>query len=115
MNNDNDVYDINKGIDLAGGNRKLALELISMLIAQLPVQKFEILESFNENDMMRLKQHVHKLHGSSQCCGTTALTIAVKEFENIIDRNLSNQLKSCKIQLLIEIDRVLKLDTSIYQ
>lgn len=110
MNNNNNVYDIEKGVRLAGGNQTLALELFNMLIKQLPEHKIEISESFDSNELTDLKQHVHRLHGSSQCCGTTALTIAVKEFETIIGKNFSDRFSSCYEKLLFEIDRVLMID-----
>jgi len=113
MNNISDVYDIEKAISLAGGNRKLAIELITMLIAQLPVQKFEITESINNDDMVSLKQHIHKLYGSCQCCATPALMNITRELENIIENNLVNKFESAKTELLIEIDRVVRLDTTI--
>ena len=107
------VYDIEKGISLAGGNRKLALELISMLIAQLPVQKFEIAESINNSDMVSLRHHIHKLHGSCQCCATPALLNVTKNIQNMIDKNLENEIEAAKAELFIEIDRVLRIDTTI--
>lgn len=113
MNNISDVYDIEKAINLAGGNRKLAIELITMLIAQLPIQKFEITESINNDDMVSLKQHIHKLHGSCQCCATPALMNITRELENIIENNLVNKFETAKTELLIQIERVLRLDTTI--
>ena len=112
MNISREVYDIEKGLSLAGGNRKLALELINMLIAELPIQKVEITESVNNNDKVTLKQHIHKLHGSSQCCATPSLINITKEFSSIIDDNRSDQFETIKTKLFIEIDRILQLDTS---
>ena len=113
MNISSEVYDIEKGLHLAGGNHKLAIELIDMLIAQLPEQKIEIAVSVDKNDKAALKQHIHKLHGSSQCCATPALINITREFENIIDNNLSDQFEALKTKLFIEIDKVLHVDTSL--
>lgn len=110
MNNYSDIYNIEKGVDLAGGNRELASELINMLIEQLPAQKIEISQSFSDNNITSLKQHIHKLHGSSQCCGTPALTIAAKDFEAVIENNTSDRFASCYTQLLTAIDDILALD-----
>lgn len=112
MNNHSEIYDLEKAVDLAGGNRKLALELINMLIEQLPAEKIEISQSFSDNDITSLKQQIHKLHGSSQCCGTAALTIAAKDFEAVIENNTSDRFASCYKQLLMEIDSILALDVS---
>ena len=114
MNITKDVYDLEKAISLAGGNRELAIELITMLIAQLPAQKIEITESINNNDMTGLKQHIHKLHGSTQCCATTALMDITKDIQVIIENNLEDQFETSKDKLLIEIDRVMRLDTSTF-
>ena len=115
MTHNTDVYDIEKACGTTGGNKKLAQDLVSMLIQQLPLQNDDITKSYNNNDITNLKQHVHKLHGSSQCCGTIALTTAVSEYEVAIEENANNRFAACHSQLLNEIDRVLKLDiTKIY-
>lgn len=112
MNYNSDVYDFEKGISLAGGNRALALELINMLIAELAVKKFEIDESINNDDMINLKHNIHKLHGSCQCCATPALLKKTQKFEAVIDDNLTDQIEGCKTELFNEIDRVLQIDTT---
>ena len=112
MSINSDVYDFEKGIDLAGGNRALALELINMLIAELAVKKFEVDEIIKNNDMVSLKQNIHKLHGSCQCCATPALLKKTQELESIIDNNLADQIETSKTALFVEIDRVLLLDTT---
>ena len=54
-----------------------------------------------------------RLRGSSQCCATPALINITREFENIIDNNLSDQFEALKTKLFIEIDKVLHVDTSL--
>lgn len=111
MNNDTEIFNLDESIRLAGGNRELAFELLNMLIDELPAHKTEIGKSLKSNDFDNLKHHVHKLHGSSRCCGTPALLKAAQALETTINQN-NNQLENHMINLMTEIDRVLELDVT---
>jgi len=110
MNNDIEVFNINESINLAGGNRELALELMAMLIDELPSHRSKIEKFHSTADFDSMKQQVHMLHGSSKCCGTPALMKASQVLEATIDRNDIDQLGEHITNLMTEIDRVLALD-----
>ena len=44
-----------------------------MLIAELPDYRNALNKALNTDNKEELKQHTHKLHGASRCCGTPAL------------------------------------------
>jgi len=94
----------------AGGNRELALELMAMLINELPSHRSKIEKFHGTADFDDMKQQVHMLHGSSKCCGTPALMKASQELEAAIDRKDHAQIGEHITNLMTEIDRVLALD-----
>ncbi len=93
--------------ELAAGNKQLANELTSMLIAELPTYRSEIRKFLETHNKTHLKNHTHQLHGASRCCGTPALRYAADQLENAID---SDSIDHCEngVNLLIhEIDRLI--------
>lgn len=105
-----DIFDLNDGIELAGGNQDLALELFNMLIKQLPEHQTAIRSYLLTGDMESLKHHAHKLHGSSKCCGTPALRNAAQALEHSINTDDSEILESNVADLLTAIKNLLALD-----
>jgi len=106
------IFDLEDAMRLTEGNKKLAIELFTMLIAELPEHQSDIKKSLTENNSNDLKACVHKLHGASRCCGTPALREAAKQMERIIDNKLSDKIDSATTLLMYEIERLLKYDIS---
>jgi len=106
------VFDLQEAIKLTEGNKKLAMELFSMLISELPESQTEIKNALINNNHKDLKACVHKLHGASRCCGTPALRHAAKKMEHVIDNNITSQIDSSSTLLTYEIERLIKYDIS---
>ena len=115
MSTEYEIYNLNNGIELAGGNQDLALELFNMLINQLPEHQSAIRSYLLTGDIESLKKHTHKLHGSSQCCGTPALRNAAQALESSINTNNLELLESNVADVLTAIKNLLAFDTQTIQ
>lgn len=79
------------GLKLAGGRKELAVEMIAMLVAELPENRQEIAHAYDIKDFKQLQMLVHKLHGGTCYCGVPKLKAAAAELENALKaRQLAN-------------------------
>lgn len=92
--------------EFTGNNEELALELFTMLRAELDDYRNGINEALKNNDMATMRGHVHKLHGASRCCGTTELKEMSSRIEELIDNKMSFDAEHEVEQLMAAIDRV---------
>lgn len=97
-------------LELAAGNRKLANELTKMMIGELPDHLENINNALSNNDIERLKQVTHKLHGASRCCGTPALRHAAEQLEQDIDLEIFEHLEADTRRLIHEIEKLITAD-----
>ena len=81
------VIDTDLAIENAGGDLALAKELYRMLQAELPNYQQAISESYQQNDLEQLYNHVHKLNGSATYCGVPGLKQAAHTFESHLKGN----------------------------
>jgi two-component system sensor histidine kinase BarA len=79
------IHDPAAAIRLAGGNEELARDMFRMLLDESPAQHRRILDAFEANDLERLKDEVHKLHGSAAFCGLPALKMSSHRLETAIE------------------------------
>ena len=64
-------FDFDLTIQLVGGQRTLAREIIDLFISQyLPEHITEIKQALLDNNFQKLLQAVHKFHGAVCYCGT---------------------------------------------
>ena len=96
--------------ELAAGNIQLANELTNMLINELPEHLLIINDAFRNNDIERLRQQTHKLHGATRCGGALALRNAAEQLESDIDNRISEKYESSTLLLVDEIERLLNTD-----
>ena len=87
------IFSIDLAKEFTGNNEELAYELFGMLRAELQSYNIAITAAVNNNDLKKLREHVHKLHGASRCCGTTELKQASSHIENLIDQKIDFDLK----------------------
>jgi two-component system sensor histidine kinase BarA len=66
---------------LAGYKDDLADEMLSMLIAELPNDITTIQAAFREQDYLKLRELVHKLHGACCYVGVPKLRVRARELE----------------------------------
>lgn len=105
-----EVFSKEEAKELAAGSEQLANELTTMLIAELPLYRTEIKKAFESHSKTSIKDHTHKLHGASRCCGTPALRHAADQLENIIDSNSTDRFEDGVNLLIHEIDRLIDSD-----
>ena len=109
------IFDRQQSINLAGGNEKLADELLPMLIQELPLHKENLLAASQEDSMDDLKKYIHKLHGGAKYCGVPALREAAASFESIIDNRLQEQIAPGLSQVTQAIDELMQYYQNEYQ
>ncbi|VAW62297.1 BarA sensory histidine kinase (= VarS = GacS) [hydrothermal vent metagenome] len=109
------IFDKRQGIELAGGNEDLANELFPMLISELPEHKKNLLRAKENNDNDNLKKHIHKLHGGCKYCGVPALRNASANLENIIDQKQQNKRDESLLEVILQIDHLIKFYEDNYQ
>lgn len=102
-----DTIDWESCLALANNRKELALELLSMLVADMPIYEHKIRETYAQHDLTALKQQLHKLHGACCYCGVPALRTLVRTAEDEI--KLECQLPSFEIiqMLYAQMDRVI--------
>ncbi len=81
------IFSIEIAKKFTGNNEELAYELFSMLRADLDDYRESITIAVKNNDLKKLYEQVHKLHGASRCCGTTELMNTSSHIENLINKN----------------------------
>ena len=77
-----------------------------MLRAELDNYSKEISKAVNINDIAKLRNIVHKLHGASRCCGTTELKNTSSHIENLINQKIVFDIEKETSQLLTAIQNV---------
>jgi two-component system sensor histidine kinase BarA len=99
--------DMNLGKKLAGDKEDLALELIEMLLKDLPENKQQIIQLYAKQSFDDLTDLIHKLHGAACYCGVPRLRSAAKNFEYAIKNKQVEQYDLLYQIILIEIDAVI--------
>ncbi|MEJ2438232.1 MAG: Hpt domain-containing protein [Gammaproteobacteria bacterium] len=77
------VVDYNEAVDMAGGNPELAKDLFGMLLKDLPILQQQLLEAISQADMTAIRDHAHKIHGSTAYCSVPQLREAAATMETI--------------------------------
>ncbi len=104
------IFSLDTASEFTGGNKKLALELFSMLRAELDDYTSKIKQAVKLNNREELKNIIHKLHGASRCCGTVKLKYACSEIENLVNHNVEFNLQDKTNSLLTIIQQVKEID-----
>jgi len=76
--------DWNLSLKLVAGKLKLAKDLFEMMITNLPEEKKLINSAFENKDLPKLRDHVHKLHGGCCYTGFSKLKYICKQLEQEI-------------------------------
>ncbi len=100
------IFSIDLAKEFTGENEELAYELFSMLRVELDDYRKAISTAVKNNDLKKLLEQVHKLHGASRCCGTTELKNTSSHIENLINNNISFDIEKETRKLLIAIKNV---------
>jgi CheY-like chemotaxis protein len=100
--------DFNLAKQLANADEHLALELLRLLVKELPEYKTTINKAYNAKDLERLTKITHKLNGSAGYCGTVKLKKYAKILEQYANVNDYVKIKIYLDKLNKEIDAVIE-------
>jgi len=106
LDHEKNVFSIALAKEFTGGNEELAYELFNMLRNELEEYNKAISTAVKNNDLKKLNEQVHKLHGASRCCGTTELKKTSSHIENLIHKNINFDIEKETRPLLIAIKNV---------
>lgn len=68
-------------MNMAGGKRDLATDLLAMLVANIPVARAQITKAYAEQNQAQMLDQVHKFHGATCYCGVSRLKAAAAALE----------------------------------
>ena len=85
-----DIFDEKISLEKVDGNRELMLELLSMMINELPRSIAELETVFQNGDKDEKWNIAHKLTGSTAYCGVPALQASARALENSIKNDLDD-------------------------
>jgi len=89
---------------LAGGKKELAEEMLNMLLSTLPNDLAQIKAAFDSDNLVSLKDAVHRLNGATRYCGVPGLQSIVKDLETLIKQEKQDRLEDAMNQLCLEVD-----------
>jgi len=102
------LYDREAAIRIAGGNAKIAAELLTLLLRDLPLQQTALQQAFDAGDWPKLKELSHKLHGSARYCGTPALKTTTALLDDLLASGAADtRVEPAFRRVLAEIQRLL--------
>ncbi len=92
---------------LTRGNSRLAQELLDMLLAELPVHRAKIHETFHLGDLGTLAVLAHTLRGAAAYCAATALQSASHDVETAAHERDDDSLAEALVVLWQQVERLL--------
>lgn len=102
------VIDWDQATKLAGNQRQLAKELLSLLMKSLREDMVRIKKLLEEQNYTELLKQVHKLHGALCYCGLPRLKTLVACLETELKNNIMDNLPTLIDQLDAEVHLLLK-------
>ena len=69
---------------MANGKQELASDLLTMLIANIPIARAQIAKAYAERNQPAMLDHVHKFHGATCYCGVPRLKAAAATLETAL-------------------------------
>ncbi|MCU7801101.1 MAG: Hpt domain-containing protein [gamma proteobacterium symbiont of Lucinoma myriamae] len=102
------VLDQKKAIQIVSGNKKLADDLLLMLIKELPEYTQSIQNEFKNENKEELRKILHKMHGGLRYVGAPALMDIVSRTDLELFELSDEQLKQNITLIYQEIDRVIQ-------
>jgi len=78
------IFDLELSLSAANNRPELADELLTLIIANLPIDQKAINDAFTISGPEQLRTTVHKLNGAVRYCGVPRLANAVEKLETIV-------------------------------
>ena len=94
------VIDWELSLKLAGNNRDLARDMLTLIYQRLPDDIAQIKAMHHERNTPQLIHHVHKLHGALCYCGLPRLKFLIAHLES----DLKNHIMDSSLPLLGQLD-----------
>lgn len=85
-----DIFDENIALSKVDGNRELMLELLGMMITELPKNIADLESAFQGGSKEEQWNIAHKLNGSTAYCGVPALQHCAKALEDSIKNDITD-------------------------
>ncbi len=104
---DEQVYDEEEAVKLAGGNQQLAEELLGMLIKEIPGHRQRLMDAKRSDSLSDLKYAIHKLHGATSYCGIPQLRKYARQLEDFVDNRNIDELDKGFEQVIKAIEQLL--------
>ena len=102
------TFDWNECLRLSNNKESLAKDLLDMLEKELPSYQVGLKKEIQANNLEKLGQQVHKLHGACCYTGVPRLKQLTEQLESQIKSHKKDQLVSLVQQIDQEINAVLK-------
>lgn len=103
------VIDWEKSLKLAGNQPQLAKDMLVSLVKELPIAQEAINHAYSGNDMLELRNEVHRLHGVCCYCGVPLLRKTVADFEKAVAYNDKQAIQFYIVEFNKEVNRILDL------
>ena len=100
---------LDQAINLASGNKELALEMMALLHEELPEDLAVLHHCWESRDFPALLERVHRLNGASRYCGVADLVASCEQLEiqlKTMNDKTSPELVSGFHRLLVSIRRI---------
>lgn len=102
------IIDQELNLRLAGNNKQLAKEILSMLATSMPNELANINRHFKNNHYHNLLADAHKLHGAIAFCGLPRLKAVLHQLEASLKANNLDTIPALMKTLNEEAERVLE-------
>jgi two-component system, NarL family, sensor histidine kinase BarA len=101
-----DLFNWQSSLKSADGNLQMGKELLSLFLADLPTAKDKIQDAFKQNNLIALREEVHKLRGGCCYVGVPQL----KALTSLIEQELRNSKTDSIPALVAQLEQAI-LDT----
>jgi len=96
-----------EAIEKAGGNPELAKDLFGMLLQELPLLRERLEHAIARADMQAIRDHAHKIYGSTAYCSVPQLHQAAGDMETAANTREISAIRAQFITLTAAIEELL--------
>jgi two-component system sensor histidine kinase BarA len=102
------LVDYTHALQQANGNETLAKDLFGMLLTELPELYTTLETAWQQQDAAALRDHAHKIFGSTAYCGVPDLTSCAKALEDALKSGSDQEIVTTHVENLGKaVDRLL--------
>lgn len=103
------IFDIDKSLSIVNDQVPIARDMFNMLADSLESEKKLINHHFKQEELSKLIQVVHRLHGASKYCGTPSLTKHAGFLESHLKELGLEEVEEVLLDFIQAIDQVLEV------